>query len=96
MRETRVGIHLREFLVLSLPLLRVLDSEPFREYLSDSFQRHALDFGEAEDDEYPSDGADAAVESERAARCYAPHHGQERRCDDDVGAPTCDRVLKDY
>lgn len=82
-------------LVLSLPLLRELESEAMPEDFADSFQRHALDIRVEEDDEQPAEEADTTVKAECSGWCDALHHGEESAADDDVGAPaTANRVRK--
>jgi hypothetical protein len=80
-------------LVLSLPLLGILDAEACAENLSDSLEWHSLAFWVEEEDEQPAEEANSAVESKGTAWCQSFHHGQERGRDDDVGTPACDSVL---
>lgn len=71
-------------LVVFLPLLGVFDPKAVGKDLANGLQRHALAFGIAEDDEDPSDGANAAIEAECARGSKAFHHTQECRGDDYV------------
>ena len=43
----------------------------------------------ADDDENPSNEANATVEAESSTWRHPFHHTQESRCDDDVRAPAC-------
>ena len=80
-------------LVLSLPLLGVLDAEARAENLSDSLEWHSLAFWVEEEDEQPAEEADSGVESKGTAWCQSFHHGQECRRGDDVGTPAGNGVL---
>ena len=79
------SIDLGELFVLFLPLLGVADTEAVLEDLADVLEGHALNLGEAEDDEQPADEADSGVETEGAGGGDALHHCQEGRGDDDIG-----------
>lgn len=86
------SIHLCKLLVLLLPPARIANTKAVLEDLPDVFEGHAPDLWEAEDDEQPSDEADASVESERSRGGDSLHHGEEGRCDDDIGRPACHSV----
>ena len=81
------SVDLRELLVLPLPVSGIANTKTVLEDLADVLQRHALDLGEAEDDEQPADEADSGVEAECAGGSDALHHGQEGGRNDDISRP---------
>jgi len=84
--------NLGSMLVVPLPLLAVLDSEPILEDLPDALEWHSLDLGVEEDEEQPAAEADGAIETECAGWCSTLHDAQECRGDDDVRGPAGDGV----
>ena len=86
------SVDLRKLLVLLLPILGIANTKAVLEDLADILQRHALDLGEAEDDEQPAHETDSGVKAECAGGSDALHHGQEGGRDDDVGRPAGDSV----
>ena len=87
---------LGDVLVLPLPFLGVLQTKSVAKDLSDGLEGYPLDIRVAEDNEYPTEEADTAVEAESARWRHSLHHGQKGGGDDDIGSPADNGVLGSY